>query len=368
MTLPITGTYATYMDAFFGNLSQAEKDELWQRFLTNNGFSISNPPVSGNVSEEELFVQFSQLVLERETTAISPDEIKKRDIMLKTFDILLEMLNTLQNTISVQGQNLIFMGKWQEEYTKKLARVPLYVGGTSSLPNIQKVATLDNLEQFTFGYDKISIDDMANFWAKQEGNNVSGTPVFSITSPTKGDISGSSNDPDCSIFANSVVSPAVTVTGRDFGPGGNRFTFSETIPVSLAADPAKRFAENVENFKQAFVTMWNKPLSGSDSRTAYDLIYSGQTNILSPDNPGRLPQIGWLHNAVTDTDAKARAEYNARNQQFIENLRSLRQIVQDNSKTLQDGLSNTKEALSQQANILQAVIDSLKSLIAAIFR
>lgn len=96
-------------------------------------------------------------------------------------------------------------------------------------------------------------------------------------------------------------------------------------------------------------------------------------------SPMGLP---WVHNtvaaptanttegdgAIANADSKARAEMNSRNQQFIENLRGFRKSVQSKAQALQGSLDQARQAVTNQADLLNSILDSLKSIIASIFR
>ncbi|MBS0637823.1 MAG: hypothetical protein JSS12_09950, partial [Verrucomicrobia bacterium] len=71
---------------------------------------------------------------------------------------------------------------------------------------------------------------------------------------------------------------------------------------------------------------------------------------------------------LSDSNAKTRGEINSRDQQYIENVRSKRQVVQDQQSALQSNLDQSRQTLSQQTDLANSIIDSLKGLIAAIFR
>ncbi len=423
LTLPTSGVYATYMASFFGNLTSAERAALWDQFVTINGFSSANPPTPGDINDQLQFLQFAQAVTSRnQTMALSPDEIKKRDIMFETFDILLAMLTTLQNTVAVQGQNLVFYGKWQEQYTKAMTRVPIYVGGASStptlVPNSTVITPTTDLKAITFGYNNISMDDIATWWATNQlaGNNssftlsnINGTAQITFKSGSSPSITLSGNASSVPVYIpETFASPSdgtndVRVyTGSSTSPG---FTVG-LVPITIGAVtfPANKtflhgsdylktgidtgetsVAGYVENFKQAFSDWWNNntdtPIINSVDGTPVNLVQQFLFNNQGINGIPGLPTVPWQHSYVAptvgptdaqtklaDAEARSRAEINARNQQYIENIRSLRTTVQNTAQNLESGLSQSKEAISQESNILTDIMDSLKGIIAAIFK
>lgn len=57
---------------------------------------------------------------------LSPDEVDRRQILFTVFDLLIDMLKALQETVAAQSNTVVFLAKWQKEYTEVLGRVPIY--------------------------------------------------------------------------------------------------------------------------------------------------------------------------------------------------------------------------------------------------
>lgn len=66
--------------------------------------------------------------------------------------------------------------------------------------------------------------------------------------------------------------------------------------------------------------------------------------------------------------ATSRGNLNSLNQTFTENIRSRRQIVQDEAKGLQTSINQSNDAATQQANIATAIIQELSTILGAIYR
>lgn len=395
-------TYGKIMDAFFSTLSEAQKQNIWVKFLTANNLTAPVPPGS-----EQLFLTFihdaimdTQLFVPVSTNAkLSPDEIKKRNIMFLVFNSVIKMLLSLQQTVTVEAKNVAFFAKWQKEYTNMLTKVPSYVGGESSVVNVD----LTDLSKFTLGYNNISVQDIAKWWAqnKLDGTNqtfeishfitLNATQTNYITfrfNPNS--ISASFTD------INTGTTPNLT-TGGAFGPG-------------TTVSAGSTFDQNVKNFEDAFRTYYNNNLfniqvfsspfaSGyTNSLASQAGINANTTNtteqklliqaqIFTPTSPvldsnsllsiykpytyvapsSATDPANALKN-LSDANAKARGELNSRNQQYIENIRSNRQTVQDTQSQIQANLDQSRQTLTQQSDLLSSIIDSLKGLIAAIFR
>lgn len=371
MGVPITGVYVNYLDSFFGNLDSQEQQDLWDKFVVLNGYSLSNPPPQTLVTQEQ-FLQFLKGIYDIEQTLVlSPDEVKKRDIMFRTFDILLEMLTTLQNTVGVQGKNLIFYGKWQEQYTQMLTRVPTYVGETSSKQTSPATLTVDNMDQLKFGYDNLSAKDIAEWWAYKQASGETATFNLDSEQQRVSPLTG----PLYTLSITTGATPSASFS-YVFTPPSPFPPLPVSINITLPTpstnpDLTARYQENLTAFNTAFVNSWNTQIA-----PAYQNSTPGSTQ-----DPTTLINVQWLHTYVTpagstdqneqrrgDAESKARGEINARNQQYIENIRSLRDVVQNAAKQVESNLSQTKESISQQSDLLTSILESLKNLISAIFR
>lgn len=474
------------------------RSELWRNFLTTHGFDPDGPfsqiTSLPDAEREALKIEFVKYINARlielqtqELNLASLDETKKREIMFRTFEILLKMLVALQNTVGVIGNNLIFFGKWQEQYTNMLTRVPIYTGGTSSFvkPTDLTVANPD-FSGFTLGYNNISLEDIGDWYAAKVRAGETGTFYISSDATKAIDVTG--QDIQTRTALKIVVDPNATFTGSislvqelirrnddpdsplvfdsngdivelgryDIGPDGLNdlsSTPDETIrqlsdtiqfripPASASADDpaalAALFKKAFQEFynalpAQSYLEGWATP-SASDNLVHIPTLYTrdetgalvelggfpgsdhfrGLNRIpvfikdpsndannlpawrvlavvneagdfdltLGPNNDGIIGTVNvpWQHTFnvtegpgadkdLADQEAKTRAEINARNQQFIENIRSRRQVVQNNAKQIESSLSQAKESISEMANLLTSILDSLKGLIGSIFR
>lgn len=391
---PAVGTsYGNIMDMFFNTLSDAQKQVIWSNFLTAN--NLTDPVAPGQ--EQLLFTYINQqiaanLIFVPASTNIelSPDEIKKRNIMFGVLTSVLSMLLSLQETVTVQSQNVAFYARWQKEYTNMLTRVPTMVGGESS--NVSPINVNDpspDWSKFTFGYDNISVEDIARWWANQKATGANDAFIISQL-----------GIPGLQVSGNQLVSYI----------GFDPFNFGST-PYVASITVGTTFDQNVANFEAAFKTFWiARGGSGASFYTglaqntinsyptAAGTIPEGTTNvgdqqtlirsqIFSQTNtntdpyvlasiskpytyvaPSNITQPTDPKRALSDANAKARAEINARDQQYIENIRSKRQVVQDIQTAVQSNLDQSRQTLTQQADLFNSIIDSLKGLISSIFR
>ena len=151
---PVSGTYGSILQAYFGQIGAKDKQNLWNSFLQEEGLS-ANPTDATKAAD---FLAFVQENASTQSLALSPSEIAKRQIMVNTFKSVLAMLSTLQNTVAVQAKSLLFLSKLQQQYTEMLSQVPVYT------PDPNKTWTVStDPSKFTFGYDNISVSDIANY-------------------------------------------------------------------------------------------------------------------------------------------------------------------------------------------------------------
>lgn len=400
-------TYGKIMDAFFSTLSDAQKQTIWVKFLTANNLTAPVPPGS-----EQLFLTFihdaimdTQLFVPVSTNAkLSPDEIKKRNIMFLVFNSVIKMLLSLQQTVTVEAQNVAFYAKWQKEYTNMLTRVPSYVGGEASDVNVD----LTDLSKFTLGYNNISVEDIAKWWAqsKLDGSNQTFTVSHYLTL----------NATQTSYITFQFSPSGIGATSSDFGTNtGSINNFGPFVPITAGST----FDQNVKNFEDAFRSYYGSmstniavfsnilaapylntlasqigTISANTTNTTQQqqLIQSqiftptsklptNPSNFTLPNNtllsilkpytyvaPSNVTDPANALKNLSDSNSKARAEINSRDQQYIENIRSKRQTVQDTQSQIQANLDQSRQTVTQQSDLLSSIIDSLKGLIAAIFR
>ncbi len=415
----IGSLYGNILDAFFSTLSDAQKQEIWVGFLKTLNLPADTPigSVPVNLATQQLFYTFiQQLIAQKEMSIIptatndqlSPDEIKKRNIMFGVLNSVISMLLSLQNTVTVEAQNLVFFGKWQNAYTDMLTRVPSYVGEESSAVHVD----LTNLSNFTFGYNNISVEDIAKWWANNQvtlgTNNNQSFDIGGVSSITTTGNATTVNSVSLNFFNSgiSIDTNSTTYTTT------NGVTTSQTVggqvaTIAIPTNASLTFDQNVANFKTAFTNFW--PQAGGVSSTqsnAYlnslptstqnidvnstnfgdqgtliqSKIFSQSDTVNDPNSifsllkpytyvaPSNVTKTDDARKNVSDAASKARAEINARDQQYIESIRSNRQTVQDAQQQVQANLDQSRQNISQQTDLISSIIDSLKGLIAAIFR
>ncbi len=396
---PDVGTsYGNIMDAFFSTLSDGQKQQIWVNFLKANNLTDPVPP-----GQEQLFLTFIQQQIASNAVQVpsyvndtlSPDEVKKRNITFGVLNSVLNMLLALQNTVTVEAQDVAFYGKWQKAYTDMLTRVPTYIGGEASNVHVD----LNDLSKFTLGYNDISVEDIAKWWAQEriDGKN----DTFSISTYTT--LSATETQYVTINFSPSGIDWSITSQGTNSGG---------TLPQAVVtASAGATFDQSVTNYENAFKTFWiafsgNIAAFSANQAQAYvnafpsapATIQANTTDttqqkqlvqaqifaqtakntdpyvnfeILKPYTyvaPANITQATDPKRTLSDAASKARAEINSRDQQYIENIRSLRQTVQDQQQQIQANLDQSRQTIPQQADLFNSIIDSLKGILASIYR
>jgi hypothetical protein len=86
---------------------------------------------------------------------------------------------------------------------------------------------------------------------------------------------------------------------------------------------------------------------------------------------GYAPQIPWQYDTVSPTDTAQTtltAQKNALLQQYIQNLQAYKQVSANNAQAIQSSLDSSKEAISQQADLLNSIIQTMQTILASIFK
>ncbi len=421
---PTAGFYATALQSFFGGLNIVQQQQIWAQFLKNNNLTAT-PPETDNF--KKLFISYGTSILSgiQGQNVQSPEEMKKRLIMASTMESLLAMLNSLQDTIGVESRNLIYYGNFQQEYTQMMARVPTYTGQPDDTVHVP--ATVDantDYTQFTLGYNKLSISDIANWWATNSLTATNPQPFVINSTATVVPAFGPVGAPAQPLFSITFTPQSGTTPGSiswsqtdpNFGGTLNGGTF--TIPLQPAATTFPNTgvqsqlqaatASYVTQFQTAFASAWN---TGGNTGTLNQSLLQTLTNVnpanltalnaISPANPGEqtpksVPdtstnsamQIAWRfgyvlppylphsdssgnitpQGSLSDQQARLRGEINGKLQAVLENIRSRRKVIQNLAKDLQTNLDSSRTNITNQSDLLTSTLQSITDLIKAIFR
>ncbi len=330
MTMPVSGFYNTVMGSYFGDLSQNEQQKLWDLFLQNN--NLTTAPSSSDPAMQAQFVHFAIGMYARANevqsqVALPPTEVAKRKILSDTIDIVLQMLNVVQQTVGEQAQLLLFVGKWQQEYTKMISRVPIYL---PSPANTWKPDATD-ASRFTLGFNNISIKEVSEYVVSTNSTIQLSNGLMTFTLSTN----------SCT-FSSGLITQTTTNTPT-----------SDTFDAKVAAT------------SKAFLDIYNDP-SLQPAITANSNSFFG-----TPRLPWRFVAINvpaGNEDARKQNDAitSNRGEANARLQGVIENIRSKKQILQDLSGSYQTTVTESREKISQLSDLLTSLLEALKEVMQAI--
>ena len=369
MTIPpLSGQFLTIANTFFNNMLVEQK--LWNAFVETYGYSISNPPSPSNPTDMTRYLNYLQgYYSQSQVQTLSPFEVTKRDIVNATLQLVLSLIAQLQKSALEQGTQIQFLANYQQAYTNMIADVPLYVGVPGELTTVD----LNDPKKFHFAYGNITAEDVSNFVYNQAVTGLTGD-VYSVGSANPPTI------PPARSFTFTVFSPTsigITYNKTDFGPVNTAVSAVVTIP------PNTTFANASILISQQFLSMWgtaqangdfNYPIQNFPVNFYQPGIRWFNASIFNGGNPtSGDPPVSTATN-FTDDNAKfgaaqqSRSELNQRNQQFIQNLTAQRQVLSDTSSTMQTNLSNTQTSLSNQINDYGAILDSLRGIIASMFK
>ncbi len=356
--IPIgTSFYQNYLNGFFGNLSAVEQKDIWNNFLYTNGYT-TNPPDSTAV--QAAFANYissisSKLSTYENATLLSPLEMKSRVIASDILTSLKGFLNTTQDLVKVQSITLMFYGKWQQAYTEMMTRVPNLTGGAQ--PKV-KTNTSD-LSAFTFGYNDISLQEVIQWGVF---NAMKSTDTFTFGTP------GTETTPTGYVYRIGQYSFQVL-------DGGNGI---KKLRISAA--------ENTSNTSASKDIVIVDPNPANPVNLTFDDIVTkagDQFKQIFAENPGFISAINGqggipgrylgIVNPSGDAQIKdntqqlqLRAEVNAVLQQYVENIRSRRDVIQNLSSQLQTALNQTRDGLNQQTSLWTAILESIDSIMQAI--
>lgn len=246
-----TGFYITTLQTLDKGPTATPKtatDQLadWERFLATQGLTAAP---AQSIDAEKQFVTYLQnaFVNAQHLGVFSPLEIQKRQIMFLVFELAQKMLKILEDTVAVQANNLIFLGKWQQQYTTMMTSVPIY---TSTPTNVWTPDTTD-ATKFTLGYNNLSVDDVSQYLASNALPTTVGVTAttFDLTAYTNQttDANGKLNydtalfdyihfnaDPVTTTTGSSSINPFVITTSTTYGSitaiNPTNFISSTTIP------------------------------------------------------------------------------------------------------------------------------------------
>jgi hypothetical protein len=115
-------------------------------------------------------------------------------------------------------------------------------------------------------------------------------------------------------------------------------------------------------------TLQQVAASQSDRLRILTLWQQGYTELQTQIHTFTRNDGSYIENAGDDNMNNAREKLNNYNNTVLENIRARRSIVQDDAKQLQSNLNQSNDSANQQANMGTAIIQTLSTLLGAIYR
>lgn len=221
-TIPNNSLFETILQAYLGDAYAnqtvgflTQKDVLWNTFLSQNGLTANEATsitLSGNTSILQEFDKFIQQTAQTlQTTGLSsngviaglsPQEMSSRQVMFSVYNLMVLMLETLQNNVSVTGQNISFLANFQNQYANLMGRLAnaFYVGGSLSIP----VINTGNTASWTLGYGGITMQD----YLQTAISGVTPTSNSAATGPLTVSYPGASGSPVPALALGSLNIPS----------------------------------------------------------------------------------------------------------------------------------------------------------------
>lgn len=288
----------------------------------------------------------------------SPDERIRRGVMIMVFKILRLILERLQETAAMQAERLAFLTDYQAEYTEMMGRVPIYQATPQRL--------VGSIDLWGEAIDITKDIDGDNAFSKAARNQL----YSGIGANNEGgmwEAKGFAGITLEEIREQGILMPTV-------------FGFSEWQVRQSQADAGLAADGDLLNPGVDDVTT-------EGVFTAGEALPTGETYPIPEDSPyyylagEQVPGVWWLVEQPYDgsgkygsgddkikDEADRRQDINQVRQQWIEQLRSRRNIVKDTAKQAQSNMSNTRESINQQSNLMTSIIQQLSSILQAIFR
>jgi hypothetical protein len=374
MALPSSGPYTSLLVGFFGNLDTDEQGALWQAFKTKNGFTTD--PASNDIDALVKFSDFIQATYNNEQTmALSPEEIHKRQLLFSLYDLIVTMMQSIQQTVGVTGQNITFLGRYQRVYTDMMSREAgaFYIGGTRDRPPINPATGkvyIEDLTKWKLGYGSITM-------AEYLETALLAKPTAAAPLEIHSDFVEDNQNRLLFSATDSSITFTFVAQLTEQNAEGEDVQVEHPVSFTTSFSPSDSFEDKMAIATQGFTTLYNSAVPGT-AKTVSDFIND-------PAQPIRIPfgvvtdESIFINKALTgigDSEeiakqsaaSQARAAKNSLLQQFLENSRSRREILANQADTERSLMDQSQQGISTSSNILQATIKQLTTILDSIFR
>jgi hypothetical protein len=412
--------FIAYLNGFYGQMSSEEKTDLWNQFLLNNSLS-SNPTDLSALKQP--FVDFinglqaKKGAYEAQTTS-SPNATIQAGIFNAVMASLQKMLNASEGVVINAAATLNIYSKWQEIYTEEMTRAPNISAVPASQISTSKQTTLQlpagtdpskwDLTTYTFGYDNISLQDVIK-WAygtlTSKANTQTSVTFGNPTSPMGAytfSLVQNSEGKQCiqetfdfylkdPTYRNDIAYPRSTY-GYDKRPDlYTHVTQSTTVPVEDANgfplidsltgtfytsdDMVKQLSTGFCSIFSALSTQY--PYSSDPTYSAITNLQGQPNDPTNPYNPAGLQgrYLGGLTTYVDDdgntqidsTQEEERTAQNAIIQQYVNNIRAQRTVVQNTTQQIQTLLQSSKTAINNISSLWTSILQAIQTIVTTLY-
>jgi hypothetical protein len=211
--------FSDVTQGYYGALTQAASDAVWQEFLQSQGVSSVSDTTQTRTKYLTFLSQKLNVVNASDAAnALSPKEVSARHMVVTIFDLLLAVLGRLSVEQIRNGEAISVLVKKQKEYLNLLQRMPTYVGSgtitqhmyeapvfgisaaaskdrqgliisTADSQYYTPIHTSTNPAEFSLGYGGITLEDVLGYLYDDLENKLKANPpvtssTFSMTSGT----------------------------------------------------------------------------------------------------------------------------------------------------------------------------------------
>ena len=385
LSLP-SGVYGSILQGFFGGVSDDTKSTLWAKFLESQGLPPDTTPPPTSTLEGQ-FIDFLQGAASIATEGLSPDEIARRKLFATVIQELIRLMKELQNSNVVQNALTLFYTKYQAQYTDMIAAVPIYMGRD----NLNTWSPSTDPAKFTFGYNDLSITDIAAYLAsKQISTNSSSFQLQTaqITAPVDSYVlrvtNASTGSPFMNVHEGDQINlqynftqvngtPQVQIFLTNFSQPTQSSPYSSLLLGSFTgttptANTQKAWADA---YTQVIQTAFQTPME-SNGQQVYQF---GPVFI-----PWRYTteEIPGAYNNPDDFDAQRaflsadelvqeRGAVNQKLDGFIENLKSYKDTLQNNAEGVINNIQATSSSIKANVGVINSALHQLKTVLDGIF-
>ena len=369
-----TTRYIYGLDISAGTPTQATitaANKLWNEFLTTQGltqdtfkqaigYNESTHTASNTVAVQKYTTLYNDFVTkqlsylyESQATNLSIlNEQESRDIIFKTFSLVLQMLSVLQKSMQESSDALVFYTKLQQQYTEMLKHIPLL----SFKPSHSYQLDIQDFGKTTIGgYGDINIGNIVDFLVNKiskASNNFTQTSQVTFTV-------WFSMSYDNTTKQLTFASPGVTTASFNTS-GMSAWTVMQKASTGLLQEATKNLQYVVTNGR-AHLPAWDDP-------TDFPWIVWPESTL-----PSTKPDVADSTHPITKFDEdkqrqQQRAEVNAKLQLYISNAQANRDLAQSQSKPMENLVNQTREAIQAQMTLIDNMVSLLKGLLGAVTR